>query len=209
MGLYAEKPIQDESLRPPFFLDKSLFERNPSYRLITILQDPKTTLDGVREALDAGADVDCCDSWCQTPLHLAAKYNADPEIIKLLVSYGADVNAAAVVDNTPLHHAARHNRNPAVVTTLIRAGAVINALNKANQTPLHLAAGFGCSSEVARPLIDVRLKEGEDILFFISTRDRCGRTQLCMAGINSNQEVGREILKMLEAKFAEVLKRTV
>ena len=51
-----------------------------------------------------------------TPLHLAAEFNENPEVVTLLIKAGADVNAKDGNGFTPLYYAASFNENPEVVT---------------------------------------------------------------------------------------------
>ena len=76
----------------------------------------------------------------RTPLHLAAGFNEDPEVIRVLVEAGGDVEALTSARRTPLHWAARHNRNPAVVRALLEHEANVYAETWHGRTPLHLAA---------------------------------------------------------------------
>ena len=107
-------------------------------------RDSKTTpnqfsrhIDAIRKA---GADVNAKNIDGKTPLHQAAYFNKNPEVITTLIEAGADVNAKNVVGATPLHAAALINRNPEVLRVLIEAGADVNAKNAVGETPLHTAA---------------------------------------------------------------------
>ena len=61
------------------------------------------------------------DGW--TPLHYAAAFNSNPDVVKALISAGAKVNAKDKDGWTPLRAAAIKNSNPDVVKALISAGA--------------------------------------------------------------------------------------
>ncbi|MXW65473.1 MAG: hypothetical protein F4Z72_00490 [Gemmatimonadales bacterium] len=75
-----------------------------------------------------------------TPLHWAARFSDDPDVIAVLVEAGARLEASTRARRTPLHWAARHNRNPAVVGALLEYGADAYAETQHGRTPLHLAA---------------------------------------------------------------------
>ena len=83
-----------------------------------------------------------------TPLHVAAGWTRDPEVVDVLVRAGADVNGLDPKHYTPLHRAARDNADPAVLTALLEAGANPNAWTAGTRhaylargvTPLHEAA---------------------------------------------------------------------
>jgi ankyrin repeat protein len=103
--------------------------------------------------IEAGADVNAKNEGGATPLHWAAAYNKNPEILTLLIKAGADVNATAVNGSTPLQDAVWFNKNPEVTTLLIKAGADVNAKDNKGYTPLHFAAGYNENPEVFTLLI--------------------------------------------------------
>jgi len=47
----------------------------------------------IQEAIDKGADINARIEYDITVLMLAARYNENPEVTKLLIEHGADVNA--------------------------------------------------------------------------------------------------------------------
>ena len=79
------------------------------------LFDPNLTPEGVRAALDAGADLEARhkDGW--TPLLYAARHNSNPEVVQVLLDAGAALEARDEDDRTPLMFAASNNSNPEVV----------------------------------------------------------------------------------------------
>ena len=58
-----------------------------------------------------------------TPLHLAAAFGHDPQLIRTLIRAGANPNAANAAGDTPLHWAATFSDSPEVLTALIDGGA--------------------------------------------------------------------------------------
>jgi hypothetical protein len=77
-------------------------------------------------------------AWCQTPLHIAARFGRD-DLAAILLSAGADPNARDKHGDRPLHLAAEHG-HPAVVRLLLRRGATLEATGSMDRTALHAAA---------------------------------------------------------------------
>lgn len=97
--------------------------------------------DGVRQAIERGADVNAKDARGVTPLHLAASHGRTETAVFLLQN-GADVNVKNELDNVPLHWAAL-NGHTEIAGYLLQSGSDVNTKNKYGETPLHLAASFG------------------------------------------------------------------
>jgi len=135
----------------------------------------------VQAALDEGANVKAIGIRGYTPLHLAAEYNLNSDVIALLLQAGAEVHARSDDDSTPLHLVAWSNADPNAVTALLKAGADPNATNQNGYTPLHLA--------VMNPnpkIITILLEAGADG----HARDKKDDTPLHLAAsVSENPEV--------------------
>mmetsp|Transcript_80206 Transcript_80206/g.227098 ORF Transcript_80206/g.227098 Transcript_80206/m.227098 type:complete len:762 (-) Transcript_80206:153-2438(-) len=98
---------------------------------------------GVREAIEANADLECADCAGLTSLHHAA-LKGYTEIISLLVLARADVNSCDKYDTMPLHYAVQVSEVQAV-QQLLEGGASTNGRLRsgacAGATPLDLAMG--------------------------------------------------------------------
>jgi ankyrin repeat protein len=125
----------------------------PSFDLLCSLNDPcpkgeSFDLDGVRRALDAGADVNCI--WTEKevyqydgyeglkPIHIASMEKFT-EVVKLLIKHGADVNAKGPYGQTALYYAIYSYRDE-IAELLIANGADVNAKSDDGDTPLLAAA---------------------------------------------------------------------
>lgn len=114
--------------------------------------DPAT----VRTCLAAGYSVDDRSTPAeQTPLHWAARYSDDPDVVRVLIEAGADLEASTRARRTPLHWAARYNRSPAIVGALLEYEANVYAETRHGRTPLHLAALFNENPAVVDSLAGV------------------------------------------------------
>ena len=81
----------------------------------------------VQAELERGADVTAGSSSELTPLHLAARNEVVPEIIKLLLSHGASPSAKDHYGTPVLTHALMNANSPEVVWLLLEHGADPNA----------------------------------------------------------------------------------
>ena len=140
--------------------------------------DPAT----VRACLAAGHSVDDRSvPGERTPLHLAARFGDDPDVIGVLVEAGARLEATTRARLTPLHWAARYNRNPAVAGALLGYGANVYAETRHGRTPLHLAALANENPAVVDALagvtdVNVRKHNGGTPLHDAARRIRDGPT---------------------------------
>ena len=97
-------------------------------------------IEGVKQHIAAGTDVNAKDIFGCTPLHFAAE-NGRKEIVERLIAVGAEVNAERDDGCTPFHFAAANDRKE-VAEMLIAAGADVNAKTKYGSTPLDWAIRF-------------------------------------------------------------------
>ena len=115
----------------------------------------KATLKMVLKNLGAGADANARDEWGFTPLHFAAAFNDDPDVITALVDAGADMNARDKEwGATPLHWAAWSNGNPGIIIALLDGGGDPNARDAKESTPLHAAADQSTNPDIILTLLD-------------------------------------------------------
>ena len=110
------------------------------------------------------------DSHGLRPVHIAARFNDNAEIIEALAAAGAYVNASTVHEYNALHIAAGHGESPAVVKALVDAGVDLTARSASGDTPLLVAASSSVTPSVIKALVDA----GADL----DTRDQRGRTPL-------------------------------
>ena len=165
-------------------------------------------LQGVKDFLDNGADVNAKDESGATPLDInhnkeiadllrkhGGKYSkirfaardGDSEAVKEFLAAGADVNAKGM---TPLHNAAM-NGHTEVAKLLLANGADVNAKNKNGGTPLHRAASKGHNE-----IVELLIGKGADV----NAKDDKGRTPLDEAVAEGH----KEIVELLLAKSADV-----
>ena len=166
------------------------------------LSNPKTIYeaakrgdeDAVKRFLDAGVDVDACETRLrETALNIAVVHG-HIHIMELLVEAGADIDKKAKFDTRPLYCAAMYGQREAA-EFLILKGADVNARRSGGYTALHGATreagldvglGRGDPAGVAQLLID----NGANI----NAQDSIGETPLHMAVSNATPEVLRILL---------------
>ena len=89
--------------------------------------------------LKNGADPNFRNHLGDISLHVAARFNEDPEVHTALIQHGAYVNAINRSDDNALHSAAWVNRNPEVFRVFLQNGVDANAINKSGKIPLDIA----------------------------------------------------------------------
>ena len=81
------------------------------------------SVEDVRAALDAGADLHAREDYGRTALMFAARWNENPEVAALLLDAGVDVHARDSDGRTALMWAARHSGHPEFIQELLDYGA--------------------------------------------------------------------------------------
>ena len=79
--------------------------------------------------ISIGTNVKAKDEHKDTPLHMAAGYNPNIDMIIALVEAGADVDARDNANKTPLHKAAQYNPSREVAKALVGGGTDVNAVD--------------------------------------------------------------------------------
>ncbi|MDE0248877.1 MAG: ankyrin repeat domain-containing protein [Gammaproteobacteria bacterium] len=142
-----------------------------------------------------------------SPLHVAARFNPNPDVAEVLIRAGADVNAEGGIGgtSTPLFFAACCNDNPAMVEFLLRSGAELRwAAQPAsrNENPdilrILIAAGAELSGALHRAVFN-RTTEVTEILIAAGAdlNERHGLDG--MTALHSAARAGMANLAALEA----------
>ena len=117
--------------------------------------------------IEHGADVNAKTKNGRTPLHMAARRNAD-KVAAVLIQHGADVSAQSRRGGMPLEGAVRKNYAE-VAAVLIEGGVNLKATNTYGETWLHNAAQQNADGVVA-----VMIERGANV----NAKDKFGWTPL-------------------------------
>jgi len=98
----------------------------------------KNDIEGVRSALEKGADVNAKSKYGSTPLHYASN-NGYENIVRLLLENNADDSMKSKGGLTAFHYAALGGYKN-IAQLLLNNGADINEKSNNGSTPLHYAA---------------------------------------------------------------------
>ena len=179
------------------------------------------TAEEIRLALCAGADIGARDAQGMTALMYAAKNNADPTVIKVLLMAAADFKERGLLQSwksrpsfktldvndrneegmTALMFAAENN-SPEVVLVLLDAGADANAKDEQDMTALMRAVAKKSSKEIIVMLLDA----GADA----NAKDKENVTALMFAVENNSPEIAQVLLDAgADANAKDKKKRTV
>ena len=118
------------------------------YALFRAMKVPRRAecLAAIREALEAGADINASGVDDYTPLHEAVQFNHDAAALKaaveVLLAAGANVRAKDYFGREPLHRAALNSSaeaSAAAAEALLEAGADALAKDNRGRTPLRCA----------------------------------------------------------------------
>ena len=90
-------------------------------------------IEGVKQHLDLGVDVNGKNKYGSTPLRLAAG-EGHKEFVELLISEDANLNAKDIDGETPLHRASERKQTK-IIELLIAKDSDVNAVGK-HETPL-------------------------------------------------------------------------
>jgi len=167
-------------------------KRGSELPLATLFEAVKQVdLQGVKDFLAKGADVNAKDDSGWTPLIHAANRGHN-EVAALLIAKGADVNAKNEGGVTTLSFAVSEGHKE-IAELLIAKGADVNTKDDSGWTPLYYAARRG-HKEIAELLIAA----GADVN--AKTEDGYSDTPLHLAA----REGHKEIAELLIAKGADV-----
>ena len=115
------------------------------------------TFGDIQLCLENGRELDERSEYHRhMPLHLAAMFNSDPDVISTLVRDNPHLDAKDSMGNSPLHLAARWNPKVEIITELLKAKANVLSKNDKGRTPLHGAAFGTRNPDVITALLDAK-----------------------------------------------------
>lgn len=158
---------------------------NKNTASVTPLRDAlnEGNLEKVKKIIEAGADVNAMGKYKQTPLCMVS-WQANTELVKILLAHGADPNIKCANGDTALFGA----QTPEIARLLIKAGADVNVKTIHGETPIVWAR----TKEIADILLQAGAETTPEIRLLLSCR--FGRTEevkaLIAQGVNVNTPVG-------------------
>ena len=184
---------------------------DPTQKLFNVVKDSHIMPEKIYSLLNEGANVNAVNKHGQSILMRTAACNANPEIIRMLITAGADgldsaldtaidcgnCEAARVLlrygadaeysdtetAKTRLMCAAEHHSSPEMIELLIEAGADVNETDLSERTPLMFAASNDKYVYDSK-VIKTLLSHGADVKY----RDFYGRTALHYACKNPDEK---------------------
>lgn len=155
LEIAVQQPNNGKNIITLLNLGADIYSSNgfPIFALALMTQDD---IEVVKKFLAQGAKIND-SSVGVSSLFIAAGYQKNPEIIKLLIKEGADVNFANENGQTPLLFVAENNFNPQIAKYLVEAGADVNHKNKAG-TGILLSAAMYKNTEVFKVLQEAGAK---------------------------------------------------
>jgi ankyrin repeat protein len=149
-GQQGFKPGKDGALTPSLSPTgkplPSVIRNNSVVSMVTA-----GNIEGVKQRLAAGDNVNATDNTGQSLLSIAAK-DGNVELITVLLDADAEIDSRDRVARTPLMHAGT-SHNPEAIRLLIERGADVNTRDSFIGGPLAWTAGFG-DAESVRDLLD-------------------------------------------------------
>ncbi len=160
-----------------------------TYKVPALIWAARCYNDIVKMLLNAGADVNTCNSFnYYTTALIEAIIYRNEEIAATLINAGADVNIYNHHKVTAILQAS-HMGLEETVRLLLKAGADVNAQSSSGNTALMLAAQYS-SKEIVELLLNANAK--------IDTQNTSGMTALALA-----QKKGRrEIVQLLQSRVS-------
>ena len=148
------------------------------------------TPEQVREAIEAGADVNMKDAEGQTPLMLAV--NSNPSVVRLLLERGADVHAKTERGFTALMSALRGSANVENIHLLVEAGSDVNAESVRDNYGSYTPLGIAMDRNLGLRIFRILLENGADV-----GEATCNKEPLLMAAIKKFDSMGKDPADLL------------
>jgi ankyrin repeat protein len=141
---------------------RDLNHNTPLHRVCAVAENSSENYKKLHVLLKLGADINSCNIYYDTPLHLAIRsYNQ--EIVKGLLAYNPLIDAKNIDGDTALHLAV-NRKQVDVVKALLMMGADPNIQNSVGKTPLHylIESSHYEKKEVTFQIIVALLEAGAD-----------------------------------------------
>lgn len=193
---YFECPSDEESYAAINNIFKEIHGRDIGWEHPLLKAVKEGNLEGVKDILERGEDVNIKDEMGCTALIKASEFGHE-EIAKLLIEKGADVNAREDAAGCTALMLAAFWRYKEIVKLLVEKRADVNAVDANDCTALMLASNWRQNKDI----INLLIKTGADV----NARDNEGWTLLMRVAYYSGDE---EIINLLIKMGADVNARS-
>ncbi len=157
----------------------------------------KRDLDGARERIRAGADVNAAQTNGTRPIHWAV-YQVDHDLVRQLIAKKADVNVSNTFGSTPIAEAAKLG-DATLVKMLLDAGAKPEGANRDGETALMMAIKPGHLA-----VVEMLIKAGANV----NTIEKFHNQTPLMWAVTAPKNAA-EMTRLLLSKGADVKPRSL
>jgi ankyrin repeat protein len=182
-GIVCISILCSKEIRKHHIVENDNQEPNVQLQAALITSIQNQNIDGVRTAVNAGANINTESDDGETPMHVAVR-DGNLEIVLEFIGRGANLDVMDNDGETPVGLAA-FKESDEILRELVRSGANVDITNDEGRTHLHEYAEVG-NLEAVKKLLDAGAS--------LDLQDDGLETALCKAVDNDHADVALELL---------------